>query len=244
MRASRVVGFLAVVALSLILPATWGEETPAAQGPAAPKRGSRPGDVQKIFIIKNVNVDDMARLLSVFPAEISGADRGSLRALAVSAPPAVLAAIEETIKRLDVSDPAGKSVDITGYVLECSTKDASSPPTELQDVVTQLKRTFSYSGCTLAQTLFTRGSEHNGFRSVSRESPGGTSLLLAEKVEIDASQTPRVIRFRSLSFQGNNGEGFNGSVAMRDGQRVVLGKLGSREPGKDQVLVLTAKVVD
>jgi hypothetical protein len=188
----------------------------------------------------------MARILSVFPAVIS-ADRSGLRVLAVSAPPAVVAAIDETIKRLDVPPPPAKSVDVTGYILECSAKsgEALTAPAELEGVVVQLKQTFSYAGCGLIQRLFTRAvSDGNDFMYASRESIGGTHNLRG-KIQIDASQDSTVVRFRQLFFQTTGREvGFMGSVDVRDGQRVVLGKLGSVEAAKDQILVLTAKIVD
>src|SRR5438093_1567742 len=82
------------------------------------RRGIRPGDVQRVFVVKHVLVSDLARVLSVFPAELSGRD--NMHVLSVSAAPAVVAAIEETIKRLDVPPPPTRSVEVTLYVLECS----------------------------------------------------------------------------------------------------------------------------
>ena len=118
--ASRWLRLTALAATSLFAAALTqvvvAQENPAAATasptppPVPARRGPRPGDVQKIFVLKHVRVDDMARLLSVFPAEISGSDHPELRALAVSAAPAVVAAIEETIKRLDIPPAPARSV--------------------------------------------------------------------------------------------------------------------------------------
>src|SRR6185503_19768820 len=124
--------------------------SPAASAAASPeaRRGIRPGDVQKVFIVNHVGINDLVRVLSVFPAELSGMDRDNRRVLSVSAAPAVVAAIEETVKRLDVPPPPIKSVEITAYVLECSASvEAGTLPQDLQAVLVQLKKTFSYSGC-------------------------------------------------------------------------------------------------
>src|SRR6266446_8109646 len=76
-------------------------ETPHSAAPEPTSRGPRPGDVQKVFVLRYVDAGPLAKILSVFPAAISFARVRDLQTLAVSANPAVLAAIEETIKRLD-----------------------------------------------------------------------------------------------------------------------------------------------
>ena len=252
MRTIRVVSHFGVAlwlfTLSLVAPALAQEVSANPTSPAAPpperaRRGPLPGDLQKVFVLKHVRADDMAGLLAVFPADISNVERIGLSALAVSAAPAVVAAIEETIRRLDVPAPLARSVDVTGYVLECSGKGAEvgSPPSELQDVVSQLKRTFGYAECGLEQTLFARGSDHARFRSGSGTGPGSGAYLLEARIEIEGP----VVRFRGLSLQtiGGLSGSFAADVDVRDGQRVVLGKLGSVS-GRDAILVLTAKVVD
>ena len=211
------------------------------------RRGVRSGDVQKVFTLKHVRVDDMARVLSVFPAEISGMERGNMHVLSVSAALAVVAAIEETIKRLDVPLPPVKNVELTAYVLECSPPgDGGSVPADLQDVVGQLKRTFNYSGCALARTLFSRGGDGNRIQSESREGAAGMYNLHAALV-VDTSEPTAVIRFRGLSFQNvgsaTQGGRLNGDIDIRDGQKVVLGRLGAAESGKHQIVVLTARLV-
>ncbi len=37
---------------------------------------------------------------------------------------------------------------------------------------------------------------------------------------------------------------FDGDIDVRNGQRAVVGKLGSSESGKDEILVVTAKILD
>lgn len=221
---------------------------PPPPSPAAspqPHRGVRPGDVQKVFVLRHVGVNDMARLLSVFPAEIGGMNDGSLRALSVSAAPAVVAAIEETLKRLDVAPPPMKNVEVTAYVLECTVSgEAGTLPPDLQDVVVQLKRTFNYSGCGLARTLFTRASAGGHMRAEFREGSAGFYNLTAV-VEVDSTEAS-IVRFRSLNLENvgpNQGGRFAGDVEVRDGQKVVLGRLGTVPSGKDQLIVLTAHIL-
>ena len=216
-------------------PGAAASPSPAASPEA--RRGVRPGDVQKVFVVKHVHVNDLARVLSVFPAEISGMERDNTRVLSVSAAPAVVAAIEETIKRLDVPPPPTRSVEVTLYVLECSVSgDAGSLPQDLQSVFVQLKRTFNYSGCGLARTLFARASDDSRF--------AGLYHVISNRVEVDASQPP-VVRLRGLDLANHTGvtrSRLGGDIEVRDGQKVVLGRLGTTESGKDQIVVLAAKV--
>jgi hypothetical protein len=261
MRSIRAVSRLSLIA-AIVAMAGIGARPTAAQDPSGAKpspspspspeaRGTRPGDVQKVFILKHVGVNDMARLLSVFPAAFGGADRPGLAALSVSAAPAVVAAIEETLKRLDVPPPPVKSVEVTGFLLECSGPgaEAGSAPAELQPAISQLKRTFAYAGCELAQTLFARARDGARFSSTStvkdEDHPGRSERILEAEVGVDSSQSPALVRFRGLRFSTSSAGGaFTGDVAVRDGQQIVLGKLGPGNNGKDRVLVLTAKVVD
>jgi hypothetical protein len=218
----------------------------ASPSPAASpegRRGIRPGDVQKVFVVKHVLVSDLARVLSVFPAELSGRD--NMHVLSVSAAPAVVAAIEETIKRLDVPPPATRSVEVTLYVLECSVSgDAGSLPQDLQSVFVQLKRTFNYSGCGLARTLFARGTDDSRLAAEFNERAAGTYQLTSNRVEVDTSQPP-MVRLRGLDLANHTGmtrSRLGGDIEVRDGQKVVLGRLGTTESGKDEIVVLTAKV--
>lgn len=230
-------------------------ETPAAPATAAAaRRGPRPGDVQKVFVINHVNADRLAQILSVFPAEISASQMGfgNVAALAVSASPAVLSAIEETVKRLDVPTPAKRNVEVTAQVLECSMQagDAGSTPTDLQDVVGQLKRTFSYTGCSLVQTLLARGREGS---IVNASSP---PYRLRSRADIVASDGASIVKLSPLSVGhevmvklpggGSNARSntFEGDIDVRNGQRALVGKLGTGESGKDEILVVTAKILD
>jgi hypothetical protein len=223
-------------------PGAAASPSPAASPEA--RRGVRPGDMQKVFVVKHVHVNDLARVLSVFPAEISGMERDNTRVLSVSAAPAVVAAIEETIKRLDVPPPPIKSVEVTAYLLECSSAvDAGTLPPDLQGVLVQLKKIFNYSGCGLARTLFARGADDSRFGGEFNERAAGKYELYG-RVEVDSSQPP-IVRLRGIelvTWSGSVRSRLGGDVEVRDGQKVVLGRLGTTESGKDQIVVLTAKV--
>ena len=198
------------------------------------RRGVRPGDVQKVFIIKHVHVNDLARILSVFPAELSGMERDNPRVLSVSAAPAVVAAIEETIKRLDVPPPPIRSVEITAYVLECaSSGEAGILPQDLQGVLVQLRKTFNYSGCALARTLFARGSEDSRFGAEFNERGGGN--LSAQRprrggLERAADRAPA--RDRASRTSAPTGAGSAGTSRSATARRSCSAGSASRNPAR------------
>jgi len=212
--------------------------------------------VQKVFVLRYVDAGPLARILSVFPATISFARVRDLETLAVSANPAVLAAIEETIKRLDSPPAVKRNVEVTAQVLECSTRpdETTTAPGELQEVVGQLKRTFNYAGCSLAQTLLARGREG----SILQATAGTLRYALRSRVEILTSDTVPVVKLSPLRVEhyeipvkyptGSSGPPrsnlFDGDIDVRNGQRAVVGKLGTNESGRDEILVVTAKILD
>ena len=59
-----------------------------------------------------------------------------------------MAAVEEAIKNLDVPAPPAKSIDLTAYLLVASRKstEGANLPSELQEVVKQLKGVLNYQG--------------------------------------------------------------------------------------------------
>jgi type II/III secretion system protein len=266
---------LTALAATLLLVAAFSPVVVAQENPPAAKtsptpppvparRGPRPGDVQKVFVLKYVRVDDMARLLSVFPAEISGSDHPELRALAVSAAPAVVAAIEETVKRLDVPPAPTRSVELTGYVLRCSDQggDTAGTSPELQDVVAQLKKTFHSAGCRLSDTIIARGQDDGSLSAAAKgaegRSPGEVDWLDLRSSRIRISPAEgggSLVRLQNLRFRAGLGKagandpsldwiGPEGDISVRDGDKVVVGKSGGTAAGQALILVLTAHVVD
>ncbi len=234
--------------------------TAPPKAPEAPRRGTRPGDVQKVFVVKHVRVSEMARLLSVFPAEISVSLDLNLRAVAVSAAPAVVAAIEETIRRLDVPAPPGINVLITAYVIEALAQPGpqTNMPPELADCVTQLKQMFGYADYRLADTVIARGSDGEMVTSGGMSKRDKTSppifFSLRARVSVSRDTSPALIRLGEFAF-GNNasvnaeegpykGVKLLGDIELRDGQYVVVGKSAIGDSGNAQILVLSAKIAD
>jgi len=177
--------------------------------PAPAERAPQPKDVQKVFVIQHARSRDLARVLDVFPATIKVSTYADSGYLAVSAPPAVMPAIEETIKRLDVPQSPQKSVEITASVIEASVdpaEGAADLPAGLQGVVTQLRKTFNFAGYRLLDTLVARTGEGSNMKikGTLAKRPG---IPLTEfhgiecrDVSITGGASGRDVRLRRLKY--------------------------------------------
>jgi hypothetical protein len=248
---------------------------PGGRGPERvaeePKAGTPRGpQVQKVFVIRHADISQLVRVLGIFPAQITFSTHPQLMVLGVSASAAVVAAIEETIKRLDVPPPPVKGVELTGYILDAVAQPGAqtSVPAELESVVTQLKRTFNYTAYRLSDTLIARVRDGAGLE-VEALGPAGpnaaarrTHALRAFRTTIALSEGVSVVSLRKLRFTvqipvpiSPTGPGASSyqykdvgvqadDLDLREGQKVVVGKTGVGDGGDALILVLTAKVVD
>jgi hypothetical protein len=186
---------------------------PAEAPKARPERARKPGDVQKVFEVHHASPVELARLLDVFPATIRYSS-GRTRAIAVSAAPAVMAAVEETVKRLDVPESSDRArpspnVELTGYVVEALAKplEGARVPAELEGVVAQLKRTFNYAAYRLVDTLIARAREGSSLdaKALADTPQGGGSdarsySLRVRRVGVSTGSAGPVIRLDHLAF--------------------------------------------
>ena len=99
--------------------------------------------------------------------------------MAVSAPAAAMAAVEDAVKRLDVPAAAPKDVDLIVYMVvasEQASAGAALPP-ELQPVADELKKIFSYKSFRLLDSILLRTQPGNtGERPAESSSPTGSAI--------------------------------------------------------------------
>lgn len=244
---------------------------PPAATPASRPLPPRPGESQEVFEIQHVDPKRLAQLLAVFPARISAVDRGGIRALAVSAKPAVLAAIGETIKRLDQPEPRTEaaprpSVEVTCYLLEGLPEsiDPAPLPPALDDVIAQLRRTFRFPAYRLIDTVGARSREGSSFKA------GGVvkklSLPLADafyelkgNAQIRSADGGRIVMINRFDFtlqvpaQGTASGmekyryttvGLKSDLDVREGHYVVVGKSGLGDSDNALLVVVSATIID
>ena len=227
------------------------------------KKDDRPAStsthIQRLFILKYAEPRNIQQLLQVFDAQIIS--NSDLHAVAVTATPQAMQAVEEAIAKLDVPSAAAKNVELTmQLVVGSDTDGAGGPlPKDLEPVVTQLRNTFPFKhyGLLDVLTLRTRvgqraSTDSSGgaiqFGSVSRPvystfginssslGPDGTVRLdgLRANSRIPVENSPGQFNMQDLNLSSD--------VDIKDGQKVVIGRHGIT---RDQALflVLSARVV-
>ncbi len=247
-------------------PAPAPAEKPKA--PEPPARAPRAGDIQRVFTIENARPGDLARVLQVFPATIKTSDRPP--AIGVSASPAVVAAIEATIKRLDVA-PSSKDVELTGYVIRAERKSSQPDdvPEALASAVSQMRSLFGYGRFELLDVLVGRGASGQSRieltavgakRLLAGAAPAPTYSLSARPLVTSQETSTAAIRLDDLKFgmqvpvayKSGDGVSFNfqhagmrADIEVRPDQCVVVGKTGLGDDSGDAlILVIKARLVD
>jgi Bacterial type II/III secretion system short domain len=245
-----------VAALLATTSVSFAQETKKAEE-KTPAEDSRNWPV-KIFQVKYANVNQLARVFNAFGAIIN-ADPG-LNVISVRAPKEVLAAIEESIQRLDVPPAASRNIDLTAYLLIGSMREAptDNPPSELDPVVKQLKAVFNYKGFRLLDTLVMRVREQTGgnvhgsvaspVNDVRQPIPYDFHI---NSVSISSEGAARVVRINNLNFtlhvphpSGHFEVGVQTDIDVREGQKAVVGKANIDNADNALILVLTAKVIE
>jgi hypothetical protein len=236
-----------------------GSATPQPSVEAQPQ-------VRKVFAIKHADVDAIAQTLRIFPADVR--PNRELRVIGVSTTAAILLAIEDTIRRLDVPAPSPQNVELTVYLLLGSDQEGSVAP-ELDSVVKQLKTTFSFKGFRAVDTVIvrsrdTRPGHVDGLVRLETESPNPSTYSLSYSgASINSDEKGRSIRLNGLKFKANilaktqqtegnvpvgfernYDAGFGTDVDVREGQKVVVGKAAIGGTNTALILVITAKVLE
>ncbi len=212
----------------------------------------------KLFQVKYADVGRLANVFRAFGATVQ--PDSELRVISVRAPKEVLAAIEESLQRLDVPQAPAKNVQLEAYLLTASGQGSSvNIPGDLEPVIRQLKTVFNYQGFRLLGTLSLRGRDGRGgsvsglLPSVSSDSAQLTSYVFrTQSVGITTEGKEPTIRindlFLDLQFMvkanGMQHSNIMTSVDVHEGQKVVVGKANIDNADSALILVLTAKVID
>jgi len=225
------------------------------------------GPVEKLFVLKYADPGQVLNLVRALTGQADQNDQ--MRAIAVTADRAAMAVIEDAIKQLDVPSAAPKNVELTVNLVVGTDAESSlgnSVPKELESVVAQLKGAFPFKNYRQVDQieLRTRTGERADTRSegavVTKDSlpeyvpesgparPQATTIttyfvIRAARLTPDGS-TVRLDDMRaSISWPGiANNLSLSASVDLKEGQKVVVGRIGVAH---DQALfvVLTAHVV-
>lgn len=173
--------------------------------------------------------------------------------------------MEEILKRIDVPSV---NVELTFELLLGSKVGgkASELPQSLAGVVKEMKGLFGFKVVNLVDTIILRTQEGKesdaaGYLQTvyaADESKGGKAFydLRVRRTVVNGSKGDRLLRIDDLHFGGrfpisnNNGEmkftttGINTGLDIREGQRIVVGKVDLDQSSNPFFLVVSAKVIE
>lgn len=245
--------------------------TPAPQAkPAEPDLVTLRAMKSKLFVIQFRDPLQLQRALSALGSGANGAtmrfnNEGGLNTIGVRDFPENLALIEDALKRLDVPAAIQKATDVelTLHVLFASKGPVPGGelPSELHDVVRQLKGTLAYRGYALAasfvqrvQVLDNARSHTSGLGHVLPGALGAAEGKDASRMKVEwradglrltnPSEGPSTLDVESFRLDLEEATAtrtgtlakFNTPLSLREGERVVVGTSVVKDHGVVVVL--------
>jgi len=206
----------------------------------------------KIFTVKPPNVERIQRTVKMVVGDPNVTVDAPSATLVVKASPALMPAVEQVVKELDVATTSAKNIELTFYILEATKQpiaDAAPLPADLQPAIDQLKSVFSYQGFRLLDTALVRSrsgesAEASGQAQLD-DSTTGYNLNLRPIVSSETH--PATIRIDNLHFQQwmkATHVGFSANVDLKEGQRAVIGKTSMEGSRSAFILVASGKIVE
>lgn len=246
--------------------------TPAPQAkPAEPDLATLRAMKSKLFVIQFRDPLQLQRALSALGSGANGAtmrfnNEGGLNTIGVRDFPENLALIEDALKRLDrpAANQKATDVELTLHVLFASKGSVSDGelPSELHDVVKQLKGTLAYRGYVLAasfvqrvQVLDNARSHTSGLGHVLPGALGAAEGKDAARMKVEwradglrlmsPNEGPSTLDVESFRLDLEEATPtrtgtlakFNTPLSLREGERVVVGTSVVKDHGV--VVVLT-----
>jgi type II secretory pathway component GspD/PulD (secretin) len=223
------------------------------------------GFKSKVFEVKYRDAGSLAKVLQPLGSGFKGATiwaNSEFKTITIRDFPENLATIEEAIRRLDTPAAPRANIELHMYVLVASntsgTGDTSAPvPTELKDVLTQLRGTLNYRNYELAATVVERITETRnilqgtGAGEVSHANPTGLDMALPYQYGINSVslvQNPSgapTVQINDFTFRAQTDHDqiqVQTALNLRDGEKVVVGTATIRN--RALIVVLSAKLVN
>jgi hypothetical protein len=255
-----------LAALALVISVNSGlsaqQSTPAPQSKTEDNYVTEKGFKSQVFTINYREVNNLGAVLRPLLSGFKGAlitSNGEFKTLTVRDFPENITTIEAAIKRLDVPAAARPNIELHMHILLASNTGATTEqlPTELKDVIGQLRGTLNYKNYELAASVVqritetTRGLRGSGTAEISSVSSTGPNLALPYDFAIDSVSMvhspgqPATIQIGSFAFttlSDRDRAKVETALNLRDGEKVVVGTATIRD--RALIVVLTAKVLN
>jgi hypothetical protein len=226
--------------------------------------------VTRIIELKNVAPGSpfagIVRLIDGLGFPVAIRSDPGLRTVVLRGPQADVDNVEAMLKKLDVAQtpqPA-RNIDLTIFMVEASNKPAGSSatmPADLEPVVKQVRSNFPYQSFRLLDSIGLRGQENSsaslsGVMPRRAEGPNPANLYHAKvnRINVHEDGKARRISLNQFMFKVQVATmlkewtyvdtGLTTDVELREGQKLVIGKLNAEDRDGTVFLVLTARVVE
>ena len=245
--------------------------------PAAAKAGdgdyvSEKGFKNKVFQIKHRDPGSLREVLKLLGSGYKGATISvsqEFKTITVRDFPENLATMEEALGRLDVPEQGRPDIEFRVYVLLATNTAGSGGdlPTELNDVISQLRNTFKYKDYSLMSSSVHRakdgptGVNNRGVAEARKlqgavTTPNANPLIYSYELRPISMDAPAsgatTVHIGTFSFEMRipisigteiryDPIGFRTPVDLREGEKVVVGTTTMEDKGL--VVVLSAKII-
>jgi hypothetical protein len=240
--------------------------------PAPTKPPYQGATVQRLIQIKNVDIIQELRSLAKGFGPVAVYTSQELGVMVLTGEPAAVAAAQQAVERFDVprsrkAPAVPRNADLTAYlVLAKSDGEPTRLPEALTPVIEQLKGVFPYKRYELIETVALR-ARHDGAASTSGALPWTatsakmfytlglygvhikdaetTTVVTVGQVQLTIQvpltsepdpAEPKEVQYRTAEIK----TGFD----IREGQKIVVGKVSPDGTNSSLLLVMTAKVAE
>ncbi len=218
--------------------------------------------VTQVFQLQFADPVEVRDMLAMFGHVIGNRP---LRTLTVqTADDKAMAEIARLIKQYDVPPPPVQNIEVTIYLMSALATPSATPiPAEMEPVVKQLRSMFSYKGYQLIDTEVIRVRAGQGGEAsavVDNKGPSGAKTISQMKFRAATPTTDdkgHAVRIDGLKVglkvpvpANTKGDynyidtGISTDVDIREGQKVVVGKVNMDGADRASIVVLSAKVVE
>jgi hypothetical protein len=227
-----------------------------------------PDWITAVIPVQNVDVWSLAQALAIFNARIL--PNRDLKVLAVKASPETIAALQETIQRLDQPSRAHLSVEVIAYLLMASPSPGATGdlPAAVQKLLTPLQSTLGFQSVRLLESTVLRCRDNGDRCSASgvipSPQPNFPEMMYNFRCRCFTRNGPeaqgRFIQLDDLELGvripvpasadekpprfAYRDAGFQTGLDIREGQTAIVGKASLQGTTDALILAVTARVVD
>ncbi|HXK02697.1 MAG TPA: secretin N-terminal domain-containing protein [Verrucomicrobiae bacterium] len=207
----------------------------------------------KLVHLKYVDPEALRAIVSQFGVNV--VPNSSMKVMTLSGLPPQIAAAEAAIQQLDV---APKDIELVVHFVVGSDQAnlVGSPiPSDIRDVISQLKSTFTYKDYRMLDVLTLRSRAGSSAETTgildSKQSPPRLTMFSVRNTSVsEDGATIRIDRMHAglrIPTGGQKPEyvntGIDQDIDVKAGQKVVVGRASLEGPEKALFLILTARVM-